>query len=76
MTNMYSAQVIPNDAIITAKCGKKIFALPAFILESDKNAPVMQLSYDFFDKKVLENYRDCILGDEQKYYKIYDIETI
>lgn len=76
MTNMYSAQVIPNDAVITAKCGKKIFALPAFILESYKNAPVMQLNYDFFDREVLQNYKNCILWDPQRYYKIYDIETI
>lgn len=76
MTNMYSAQVIPNDAIITAKCGKKIFALPAFILESHKNAPVMKLSYDFFDQEVLQNYKNCIFWDAQKYYKIYDIQTI
>jgi hypothetical protein len=73
---MYSAQVIPNDPIITEKCGKKIFALPAFILESQKNAPVMQLSHDFFHIDVLKKYKECIYGDDQKYYRIYDIETI
>lgn len=76
MTNMYSAQVIPNDAVITAQCWKKIFALPAFILESQKNSPVMQLSYDFFDANVLKNYKKCIFWDPETYYKIYDIETI
>ena len=76
MTSMYSAQVIPNDAMITAKCGKKIFALPAFILESHKNAPVMQLTYNFFDTQILENYKKLILWNSQKYYDIYDIETI
>lgn len=76
LTNMYSAQVIPNDAVVTAQYGKKIFALPGFILESRKNAPLMQLSYDFFDISVLHNYKTLILWNSQKYYKIYDIETI
>lgn len=73
---MYSAQVIPNDPLITAKCGKKIFALPAFILESHKNAPVMQLSYDFFELWVLHKYRESLFGDDMRYYRVYDIETI
>ena len=76
MTSLYSAQVIPNDPVITEKCGKKIFAVPGFILTAQKNNPVMKLNYDFFDKKVLENYRDFLLEDPQKYYRVYDIETI
>ena len=76
MTGMYSAQVIPNDPIITEKCGKKIFAVPSFILTAQKNNPVMKLTHDFFDKKVLENYRDFLYGPAENYYKIYDIETI
>jgi hypothetical protein len=76
MTSMYSAQVIPNDPVITEKCGKKIFAVPSFILTAQKNNPVMKLTHDFFDIKVLEKYRDFLYGPSANYYKIYDIETI
>lgn len=72
---MFSAQVVPNDDMVSAQYGKKIFAYPEFVLEWQKNAPQTLLNTQTFSPDFLEKY-DVVLSDADLYYKIYDIETI
>jgi len=72
----YSAQVVPNDDEVSMVHGKKIFAFPKFVLESQRSAPKMQLDSEMISEDILQKYYNFLAGDEKQYYKIYDIETI
>ncbi len=72
----YSAQVVPNDDEVSKIHGKKIFAFPKFVLESQRTAPKMKLDIEMISKEILEKYYNFLHGDDTDYYKIYDIETI
>jgi hypothetical protein len=72
---LFSAQVVPNDEVVSAKFGKKIFAFPKMVLEWKKKAPLMKLTKEIFDKELLEDYFKIIKNDEL-FFKIYDVETI
>jgi hypothetical protein len=72
----YSAQVVPNDDVVSKIHGKKIFAFPKFVLESQRAAPSMQLDSEMISEEILTKYRAFLDGSDEDYYKIYDIETI
>jgi len=56
--------------------GKKIFAFPKFVLQSQKTAPKMRLDNEMISSEILDKYYKFLHGEERDYYKIYDIETI
>lgn len=72
----YSAQVVPNDGEVSKIHGKKIFAFPKFVLESYRTAPKMKLEQEILSEDILKKYYDFLHGPDERYYKIYDIETI
>jgi len=72
---MFSAQVVPNDEVVSEKFWKKIFAFPKMVLESKKKAPLMRLTKEILDEKLLEDYLK-ILDNDRLFFNIYDIETI
>jgi len=72
---MFSAQVIPNDEIISAHYWKKIFAFPKMVLEERKKTPIMKLTKEVLDKELLKNFLG-IIEDDELFFKIYDVETI
>lgn len=76
LCGMFSAQVVPNDEIVSNAYGKKIFGFPSFVLESQKSLPKMQLTVNIFEKSFLDMRDNIIQNDEKKYFKMYDIETI
>jgi hypothetical protein len=45
------------------------------VLESKKKAPLMKLTKDVLDETLLNKYLK-ILGNDDLYFDIYDIETI
>ncbi len=73
---LYSAQVVPNDDIVSEKFGKKIFAFPRFVLSAQRNRPFMKLSSLTIDNEILTKYRNFLFGTDTTYNKVYDIETI
>ncbi|MDQ7008682.1 MAG: invasion protein CiaB [Candidatus Gracilibacteria bacterium] len=75
LNGLFSAQVVPNDEVVSEKFGKKIFAFPKMVLESKKKAPLMKLTKEILDENLLENYLK-ILEDDKLYFDIYDVETI
>ena len=52
----YSAQVVPNDDEVSKIHGKKIFAFPKYVLESQRNAPKMLLDVEMIDEYILAKY--------------------
>lgn len=76
LTWLFSAQVVPNDEVISEKFGKKIFAFPEDVLENKRNQPFMKWQSIIFDQNLLDNYRKFLFSDSINYYKVYDIETI
>ena len=76
LTWLFSAQVVPNDDVISDKFGKKIFAFPEMVLANKRSMPFMKLSSIIFDSDLLDKYRKYLFSDSKNFYKVYDIETI
>tara|TARA_Y100001960_G_C14045706_1_gene527325 strand:- start:72 stop:356 length:285 start_codon:yes stop_codon:yes gene_type:complete len=73
---LFSAQVVPNDEVVSEAHGKKIFAFPGFVLENQRSLPTMQITKNIFDTSFIEQHHHFIQNDAKKYFEIYDIETI
>ncbi len=76
LTWLFSAQVVPNDEIISDKFWKKIFAFPEMVLSNKRSKPFMKLQNIIFDENLLDNYRKYLFWEDSLFYKVYDIETI
>ena len=48
LNGLFSAQVVPNDESVSAKCGKKIFAFVNHVYEGAKAKPFMKLGAEIF----------------------------
>ena len=73
---LFSAQVVPNDTIVSEKEGKKIFAFADMVLQNSRNKPFMRLPSLIFEKKFLQEFRTYLFQETEKWHQIYDIETI
>lgn len=76
LTWLSSAQVVPNDEVVSKKCWKKIFAFPEMVLKNKRSSPFMKIDSIILEEKLLENYRETLFWNDEKFYKIYDISTI
>jgi hypothetical protein len=72
---LFSAQVVPNDEIVSAKFWKKIFAFPKMVLKERQKAPLMKLTKEIFDENLIWDYKN-IINNSDLFFKIYDVETI
>ncbi len=75
-TGIYSAQVVPNDEIISEKYGKKIFAFPDYVLKSKREEPFMRLQKETMESTLLHKYRKFLFWEDKIFYTVYEIETI
>lgn len=75
---LFSAQVVPNDEIVSAKEGKKIFAFSDEILQGQKAKPFLKLSTEIFGQEFLSKERSFLFNTQntQKWHQVYDITTI
>lgn len=73
---LFSAQVVPNDEIVSRECGKKIFAFVDFVYENAKSKPFMKLSSKIFEKDFLDFGREILFKKAKVWKKIYEISTI
>ena len=73
---LFSAQVVPNDEIISAKEGKKIFAFSDEILQGQRAKPFLKLSREIFGTKFLTKEREFLFKEDKKWHQVYDITTI
>ncbi|AII15139.1 invasion antigen B [Campylobacter iguaniorum] len=73
---LFSAQVVPNDEIVSKECGKKIFAFVNFVYESAKAKPFMKLASEIFSKDFLDFGREILYKKPEIWKKVYEISTI
>ncbi len=73
---LFSAQVVPNDEIVSAKFGKKIFAFSDEILQGQKAKPFLKLSNEILGQEFLSEDREFLFKESDKWHQVYDITTI
>ena len=73
---LFSAQVVPNDEIVTSEEGKKIFAFSDEILQSSRAKPFLKLSTEIFGQEFLSADRNFLFKEDEKWHQVYDITTI
>jgi len=73
---LFSAQVVPNDEIVSAKEGKKIFAFSDEILQAQRAKPFLKLSLEIFGQDFLTKERKFLFKEDKKWHQVYDITTI
>ncbi len=73
---LFSAQVVPNDEVISAKEGKKIFAFSDEILQGQRAKPFLQLSNEILGQDFLTHERTFLFQENKKWHQVYDITTI
>ncbi len=72
---LFSAQVVPNDEVVSHKEGKKIFAFPLRIIAQARAKPQMRLSYEFFSKEFIARGREILFDNGNLWHSVYDIST-
>ena len=73
---LFSAQVVPNDEIVSKEEGKKIFAFADEILQSSRAKPFLKLSREIFGQDLLSDDRTFLFNETQAWHQVYDISTI
>jgi len=73
---LFSAQVVPNDEIVSAKEGKKIFAFSDEILQGQRAKPFLKLSVEIFGQPFLTKERKFLFQEDIKWHQVYDITTL
>ena len=75
---LFSAQVVPNDEIVSKEYGKKIFAFSDEILQGQRAKPFLKLSKEIFGQEFLSKERSFLFNtkNDSKWHQVYDITTI
>ncbi|MEA1915262.1 MAG: invasion protein CiaB, partial [Campylobacterota bacterium] len=73
---LFSAQVVPNDEIVSMKHGKKIFAFSDEILQAQRAKPFLRLSREILGQEFLTQEREFLFKEDEKWHQVYDITTI
>lgn len=73
---LFSAQVVPNDEIVSREEGKKIFAFADEILQTSRAKPFLKLSSEIFSKELLQKDREFLFNETSSWHQVYDISTI
>ena len=73
---MFSAQVVPNDEIVSLEEGKKIFAFSDEILQSSRAKPFLKLSREIFRQEILTKDRTFLFNETTSWHQVYDISTV
>ena len=76
LNGLFSAQVVPNDEIVSKKYGKKIFAFSDEILQAQRAKPFLKLSREILGQEFLTQERNFLFKQTQKWHQVYDITTI
>ena len=73
---LFSAQVVPNDEIVSKEEGKKIFAFADEILQTSRAKPFLKLSHEIFGQELLTEDRTFLFNETIEWHQVYDITTI
>ncbi len=73
---LFSAQVVPNDEVVSRQFGKKIFAFADNILDSLRAKPFLKISKEVFGEEFINAEREIVFHQEQLWHRIYEVSTI
>lgn len=73
---LFSAQVVPNDEIVSKELGKKIFAFPNRVLNSLQAKPFLKLHAEIFEKSFQNQYKTLLFKQQALWFEVYRITTI
>ncbi|MCG3697188.1 invasion protein CiaB [Aliarcobacter butzleri] len=73
---LFSAQVVPNDEVVSLEEGKKIFAFSDEILQTSRAKPFLKLSQEIFGQELLTRDRMFLFNETASWHQVYDISTI
>ena len=73
---LFSAQVVPNDEVVSSELGKKIFAFADNILDGIRAKPFLKIHQEVFGKAFMDQERELVFHDAPTWHKVYDISTI
>src|SRR5574344_62337 len=76
LNGLFSAQVVPNDEVVSKELGKKIFAFSDEILQSSRAKPFLKLSREIFGQEFLRKDRNFLFKQTASWHSVYDITTI
>ena len=76
LNGLFSAQVVPNDEVVSKEMGKKIFAFSDEILQSSRAKPFLKLSREIFGQELLTKDRMFLFNETASWHQVYDISTI
>jgi hypothetical protein len=75
LNGLFSAQVVPNDEVVSQEFGKKIFAYGDLVYQTQKAKPFMKLHSVIYGKALARKFRE-ILESPGIWLKVYEITTI
>ncbi len=73
---LFSAQVVPNDEVVSAERGKKIFAFADNVLDSQRAKPFLKIHQTVFGKDFMDHEREIIFHQPELWHKVYEVSTI
>lgn len=76
LNGLFSAQVVPNDEVVSKELGKKIFAFSDEILQSSRAKPFLKLSQEILGQEFLTKDRNFLFNETSSWHSVYDISTI
>lgn len=75
LNGLFSAQVVPNDEMVSKKYGKKIFYFPDRVLAQARAKPFLLLGRLAWEKNVRDFGRELLFLRQNDWYKVYDFST-
>jgi len=73
---LFSAQVVPNDELVSQEEGKKIFAFSDNILDSLRAKPFLKIQNKIFGKEFMDFERELVFKQPDLWHKVYEVTTI
>ena len=73
---LFSAQVVPNDELVSKEEGKKIFAFSDNILDSLRAKPFLKIQNKIFGKDFMDKERALVFKKPDLWHKVYEVTTI
>ena len=73
---LFSAQVVPNDELVSKEEGKKIFAFSDNILDALRAKPFLKIQNKIFGKEFMDSERELVFKKPELWHKVYEVTTI
>jgi len=72
---LFSAQVVPNDEVVSRRMGKKIFAYADMVYQTQKAKPFMKIHSIVYGKELVKKFKE-VFKRPDIWHEVYDITTI